>query len=58
MVKVELVPTGTNPHGATIEHPAGNSVKVQDGHLVIQRGGSDTVAIYAPGRWANATADR
>lgn len=45
--------------GGPISHPTGTAIRVDDaGHLHVVRDGadgSDVIAIYAPGKWVNAT---
>lgn len=36
------------------KHEGGNTLSVDDGHLLVTQGGSRVVAIYAPAAWVAA----
>lgn len=52
MVTVHTPSTASDRSPST-NHPTANYIQVKDGHLFVQED-SNTVAIYAPGKWVNA----
>jgi hypothetical protein len=50
------VPANTTT--STVKHAEATHIEVDNGHLYVKKDGSRflrTVAIYAPGKWTNAT---
>jgi hypothetical protein len=52
---VKVIIGNPNTESGTVQHGEGETLEINNGHLIVLAGGSmKRIAIYAPGKWNSA----